>query len=114
MITEVNVSVADNSVVERYDTLLPIYAYRCYFFQRVRADSSAVFHNGDINPRGYKKVQAVTYANSSVPLTDTARLRPLNQDNRWRRRLTGIVATWPGVSCCGSMSLTLLCTGAGK
>ncbi|HEV7474940.1 MAG TPA: FAD-dependent oxidoreductase, partial [Pyrinomonadaceae bacterium] len=76
VIVEVTLELADNLKVKRHTETMPVSEYRRFFFDHIRGDSQAVFHNGDLYPPEFNTVNAVTYTITSDPLTITDRLIP--------------------------------------
>ena len=61
VITEATLDLADNVRVKRQDRTMPIGAYRDWFVHHVRDSAAVVFHNADIYPDEYERVNAVSY-----------------------------------------------------
>jgi len=74
VIAEATLALEDNVRVERTSEVMPIGAYKRYFFAHVRNSPAAVFHNGDIYPPGYDTVRAVTWSRTDKPVTLEDRL----------------------------------------
>ena len=74
---------------------MPVAEYKRYFFDHVRGQSEAVFHNADIYPPDYTTVNAVTYSITSDPLTVNDRLIPAGQSYRLDRLGMWMVSEWP-------------------
>lgn len=85
VITEVTLSLADDSKVLRKDTVLPVEAYKAYFFNYVRNDSTVVFHNADFYPNRYNKVRAVSYVKTDKKITVPYRLIPSDKSYGFER-----------------------------
>jgi FAD/FMN-containing dehydrogenase len=85
VIIEATLRLTDNVKVKRHATTIPITRYRDWFFQNIRGSPEAVFHNADIYPNVYDTVHAVTFAQTSDPLTITERLIPQNK-SYWEDR----------------------------
>ena len=58
---------------------MSIAEYKKYFFDEIRNNKDAVFHNGDIYPPNFKKINAVTWYNTDEDLTNKERLIPRDQ-----------------------------------
>lgn len=58
VITSATLDLADNVRVRRRDRRMPITQYKQYFFDSVRTSSTAIFHNADIYPPSYMRVNA--------------------------------------------------------
>ena len=95
VITEVTLDLADNVRVKRQHRAMTMAEYRRYFFDRVRASPSAIFHNADIYPDDYTQVSAVTYWATSDSVTVQDRLIATGQ-SYWRDRfLFWVISEWP-------------------
>lgn len=95
VIVEVTLDLTDNLKVKRRTQTMPVKAYKQFFFDRVRGDVQAVFHNGNIYPPDYATVNAVTYASTDDPPTVVDRLRPIDQAYGKDRFAWWIVSEWP-------------------
>lgn len=79
IIVQVELELADNTRIRRVDKKMKIEEYRRYFLENVRNDATAIFHNGDIYPPGYKRVRAVTWVETDKKPTVKTRLMPLRE-----------------------------------
>jgi FAD/FMN-containing dehydrogenase len=95
VIVEVTLELADNLKVKRHTETMPVSEYRRFFFDHIRGDSQAVFHNGDLYPPEFNTVNAVTYTITSDPLTITDRLIPSGLPYRRERFGFWVVSEWP-------------------
>jgi FAD/FMN-containing dehydrogenase len=95
VIVEATLELTDNVKVKRRTQTMPVENYRQFFFDHVRSDSQAVFHNGNIYPPDYETVNAVTYAATDDAPTVADRLRPLDQAYGKDRFAWWIVSEWP-------------------
>jgi FAD/FMN-containing dehydrogenase len=95
VIVEVTLELTDNVKVKRHTETMPVAEYRRYFFEHVRGDAQAVFHNANLYPPDYTTVTAVTYSITKDPLTISDRLRPLDQSYRLDRFRLWVVSEWP-------------------
>lgn len=95
VIVEATLMLADNVRVERKSRVMPLAAYRKYFFEQVRSNPDVVFHNADIYPEAYDSVRATTYYKTGKPPTVGHRLMP--KDNTyWRDRAAyQVISEWP-------------------
>jgi FAD/FMN-containing dehydrogenase len=84
VIVEATLQLADNGKVERVAKVIPMKDYRKYFFSEIRDNDKAVFHNGDIYPPEYEKVNSVTWYKTDKPLTIQDRLIPRNQKYKFQ------------------------------
>ena len=96
VVAEVTLDLADNVRVRRSDVTMPIAEYGKWFRANVRANPRAVFHNADIYPDDYDRVNAVTYAETSDPVTIPARLHPPEQGSALKRGAVAVITGAPG------------------
>ena len=96
VIAEATLSLAENVRVRREDEEMPITRYGAWFREHIRADSTVIFHNADISPGDLGEVRAVTYRRTTLPLTDTNRIRPRDQSG-WVTPTAFRVFSTPGV-----------------
>ncbi|MGI9221485.1 MAG: GNAT family N-acetyltransferase [Woeseiaceae bacterium] len=61
IITEVTLSLATNTRIERLSRKMPLGDYPDFFQQNVRNDSSIIFHNADMVPPNFDKVRAISW-----------------------------------------------------
>jgi FAD/FMN-containing dehydrogenase len=95
VITEATLDLAANVRVAREHVNLPIREYRRWFLDHVRGSRGAIFHNADIYPPGYTRVNAVTYTETADSVTIPDRLIPANQSYRANRRMFRVISDWP-------------------
>ncbi len=69
IIVEATLHLVPNVKVERQQIKLNINDYRQYFFEHVRENQKAIFHNADLYPPHYKKARAITWVETDKPLT---------------------------------------------
>jgi FAD/FMN-containing dehydrogenase len=74
---------------------MPIARYRGYFVDRIRGQSSAVFHNGNIFPDAYDEVRVVTFVKTDDPVTIENRLTSMGQTYRLNRFAFWVQSEWP-------------------
>jgi len=77
VIVEATLDLAENRRIARDVRRLPVAEYRGFFFEQVRSDGSAVFHNGDLYPPDYDSVRAITWRVTERPVTVPERLVPV-------------------------------------
>ncbi len=85
VIVEATLNLADNVRVERKSQVMPLTAYKDFFFKNVRENRDVVFHNADIYPPEFGTVRATSYLQTDKPVTVAHRLTPLDQ-NYWLDR----------------------------
>lgn len=95
VITEATLRLADNVKVERRAEKMPLARYREYFFKQVRDSKAAVFHNADIYPDEYDRVNAVTYSVTDKAVTVPERLVPKDASYRLDRFAFWVISEWP-------------------
>jgi FAD/FMN-containing dehydrogenase len=96
VIVEATLELTDNVHVERRAKTVPVTQYRHFFFEEIRDDHTAVFHNGDIYPPAYDTVNSVTWYQTDKRVTIPERLIPEDQNYRIEPRLISLVAEVPG------------------
>lgn len=95
VIVEATLDLADNVKVKRHNVRMPIAEYYSYFKKNIRDSSAVVFHNGDIYPPKYERVNAVTWSETSDPVTVPDRLMPMDQSYALDRLVYGMMSEWP-------------------
>ncbi|MDQ6651642.1 MAG: FAD-dependent oxidoreductase, partial [Acidobacteriota bacterium] len=95
VIVEATLELTDNVKVKRHAQMMPVTEYKRFFFDHIRGNSRAVFHNGDLYPPDYTMVNAITYSITSEPLTVSDRLIPIGQSYRRERFGVWVVSEWP-------------------
>lgn len=79
VIVEATLNLADNVRVERQSQVMPLAAYKEFFFKNVRENGGVVFHNADIYPPEFNTVRATSYVQTDKPVTVADRLIPLDR-----------------------------------
>jgi FAD/FMN-containing dehydrogenase len=82
VIVEATLALTDNVKVERKSVVMPLAAYKEFFFKNIRDDASVIFHNADIYPNDLDTVRATSYVKTDKPVTVEDRLIPQDQ-NYW-------------------------------
>ena len=95
VIVEATLDLTDNVKIKRKAETITLSEYKRYFFDHIRGQQTAVFHNGDIYPPDYSSVHAVTFWVTNDPLTVTDRLIPTDQSYRRERFGFWVVSEWP-------------------
>jgi FAD/FMN-containing dehydrogenase len=95
VIVEATLELTDNVKIKRHAEMMPVAEYKRFFFEHIRGDSEAVFHNGDLYPPDYTMVNAITYSITTDPLTVQDRLIPGGQSHRRERFGFWVVSEWP-------------------
>jgi FAD/FMN-containing dehydrogenase/SAM-dependent methyltransferase len=76
IVAEVELDLADNVKVERVSTRLPLLEYKAYFDRDVASNPANVFHNADIYPKHYSRVNAASWKVTTQAVTTATRLIP--------------------------------------
>lgn len=79
VIVEAELALTENVKVVRTDQKLNRNEYLAFFKKNIRSNPGAVFHNADIYPPSYKRMRAVTWDTSELPVTNPYRLMPLQK-----------------------------------
>jgi FAD/FMN-containing dehydrogenase len=74
VIVQATLDLTDNVKIKRHAQVMPVTDYRRFFFDQVRGDQNAIFHNGDLYPPDFETVNAITYSVTDEPLTTNERL----------------------------------------
>jgi len=77
IIVSARLQLSDNVRVKRRSRVMPLSEYKDNFISEVRANPDAVFHNGDIYPPHYSRVNSVSWEKCADPVTVSYRLMPL-------------------------------------
>ncbi|MEP6574576.1 MAG: FAD-binding oxidoreductase [Gemmatimonadota bacterium] len=85
VIADVTLDLATDVPVARLDRTMPITEYLQFFRDSVQPDSAVIFHNADIYPPAYETVHAVSYAQTTLPVTIPERIQPRDQGS-WVHR----------------------------
>ena len=94
VILDVSLQLADNVRVKRAHQDMPIEDYPVWFAKDIRNKPQVIFHNADIFPPDYQAVRAVSWQQTDLPVTVSARLQPRQQDYRFNARLADFVADY--------------------
>lgn len=94
VILDVSLQLADNIRVARDHLDMPAAEYPAWFVQEIRNNPQVIFHNADLFPPDYQAVRAVSWRETDLPVTVTARLHPRQQDHRLNARLADFVADY--------------------
>ena len=79
VLVEAELELASNARVERVARKVPLSEYVEHFRRTVRDAKGAVFHNADLYVSDYRDVRAVTWVETSRPVTTKERLMPLKK-----------------------------------
>jgi FAD/FMN-containing dehydrogenase len=78
IIISAELQLADNVAVMRTWKKMDRSEYKTYFFDKVRNDPKAVFHNGDMYAPSFKNMRAVTWVETTQKPNVKSRLMPLH------------------------------------
>jgi len=95
VIVEATLNLADNVRVKRSNVRMPISQYVSFFKQHIRDSAAVIFHNGDIYPPNYERVNAVTWSQTNDPVTVPERLIPTGKPYRLDRFVYWMMSEWP-------------------
>jgi FAD/FMN-containing dehydrogenase/uncharacterized membrane protein YhaH (DUF805 family) len=79
IIVTAELDLEENVSVRREYHKLGYADYRSYFFDTIRDNSGAVFHNGDMYPPSFRNMRAVTWVKTAEKPTVKTRLMPLRE-----------------------------------
>jgi hypothetical protein len=74
VIAEAELELADNVRVERKSIRMPASSYLSHFKENVRKNSDTIFHNADIYPGHYSRINAVSWNKTQKSITNKRRL----------------------------------------
>lgn len=86
VIVEATLKLSNNSPIERNTRKMPVSKYRDFFLKNIRESKATVFHNADLYPPHYSQINAVSWVETSMPLTTLEKLAPQESSsffNRW-------------------------------
>ncbi len=69
IIAEVVLELVANTKIAQQQVKINITDYKKYFFDHIRNNTAAIFHNADIYPPHYTKTRAITWVESDKPIT---------------------------------------------
>ena len=85
VIADVTLDLAVDARVQRIDTTLRVADYPDYFHRQIRPDTAVIFHNADMYPPAYEVAHAVSYVQTTLPVTVPERIQPADQSSWWHR-----------------------------
>lgn len=77
IIITVEFSLTENNAVARQHRVMPREAYQHYFFSQIRQNPDVVFHNADLYPPHFRKLNAVSWVKTTKKPNVRTRLMPL-------------------------------------
>jgi len=95
VIVEATLDLSDNVRVRRHHERMSIAQYASYFKQHVRDSNAVVFHNADLYPPKFERVNAVTWSRTNDPVTVRDRLIPTGKSYRMDRFAYSVMSEWP-------------------
>jgi FAD/FMN-containing dehydrogenase len=79
VIAEVELDVVENVRISRKSVKLPLRKYLQFFKDSVRNSKEAIFHNGDLYPPHYQRLNAVTWTQTDETATTSDQLQPIKK-----------------------------------
>lgn len=98
VIAEVEMSLDENSRIERTVTDVPLASYPSYFRRNVLGDARMVLHNADLRPPRFDVPRAVSWFRTERPPTRQERLVPRNLDYTLEKNAIWAISELPGGS----------------
>jgi FAD/FMN-containing dehydrogenase len=95
VVVEATLQLADNEKVERVTQRVATKDYQRYFMTQIRDNPEILFHNGDIYPPQFDRVNAVSWKKTDKPLTIQDRLIPRNQKYWFQPRAVHVLNNIP-------------------
>ncbi|MBV8801733.1 MAG: FAD-binding protein [Gammaproteobacteria bacterium] len=95
IIAEVVLDLASNSKIEQQQIKINISNYKKYFFDHIRNNTKAIFHNADIYPPHYTKVRAITWAETDKAITISHRITKNKQSYAVERYFVWAITSTP-------------------
>jgi len=95
VIVEATLDLTDNTALARSSRVMPLSAYRQFFFGKIAKDANVVFHNATLDPDSYDTVRAVSFARTARPVTQPRRLVAPDADYAMEHRLIRLTAELP-------------------
>ena len=96
VITEATLDLTSNVRVKRRDERMATHEYRRWFMRTIRDSAAVVFHNADIYPNEFDRVNAVTYEQTDDTLTVPDRLIPTTRSYGKHRFAYWVMSEWIG------------------
>ena len=96
VIVEATLELTDNVKVRRVSQRMNIGEYRNFFATKMRDSADVIFHNGDIYPDEYERVNSVTWLRTDEPVTVKDRLIPRDTKYGLNRFVYWVISEWPG------------------
>lgn len=95
IIAEVVLELATNTKIEQQQVKINVSEYKKYFFNHVRNNSTAIFHNADIYPPHYTKTRAITWVETDKPVTIPHRITKNKQSYAIERYFVWAITSTP-------------------
>lgn len=95
VITEVTLTLTDNIRVRREHHRHALRDYARWFGEQIRPADDVIFHNADIYPDEYDRVNAVSFVATHDSVTIEERLIPPDRSYRLHRFVFWIMSEWP-------------------
>lgn len=95
IIAEVVLELALNTKIEQQQVKINLSNYKKYFFNEVRNNTGAIFHNADIYPPHYTKVRAITWIETDKKVTIPYRITRNKQSYAVERYFVWAITSTP-------------------
>lgn len=95
IIAEVVLELVPNTKIEQQQIKINVSEYKKYFFDHIRNNSTAIFHNADIYPPHYAKTRAITWIETKKPLTIPYRITKNKQSYAKERYFVWAITSTP-------------------
>jgi FAD/FMN-containing dehydrogenase len=96
VIGDVTLDLAENCRIRREDERMPVASYADYFRRKVSGDAGVIFHNADMYPPTYENIHAISYRQTTDPVTVDDHLLPEDQASWTHRAAYSMITSWPG------------------
>nr|MBD9685004.1 FAD-binding oxidoreductase [Pseudomonas sp. PDM20] len=96
VITEVELDLVPNVVMERHVEHMPLAAYLAFFNEQVRGSAKAILHNADLAPPHFDQAVCVTWRETNKKLTVNDRLVPAQASYKLERAAMWSITRLPG------------------
>lgn len=95
IIAEVVLELVPNTKIEQQQIKINVSDYKKYFFDSIRNNPTAIFHNADIYPPHYKKARAITWVETEKPVTIPHRITKNKQSYAIERYFVWAITSTP-------------------
>lgn len=95
VIVEVELSLTDNTKILRTYKKMSVQAYGAYFQNEIITNRDLVFHNADIYPPHYTKINAVSWSNTQQDSSSSTRLQAIKSVHPFNRYFLWAISETP-------------------